>query len=55
MKKKPSKLKQIVRDPNGPFRMRVVSDKKKYTRKTKHKNKAVNKIVREGKQTSGAL
>ena len=49
--------------------MRVVSDKKKYTRKTKHKNwvfssygsnfrsleKAVNKIVREGKQTSGAL
>ena len=39
MKKKPSKLKRIVRDPNGPFRMRVVSDKKKYTRKTKHKNK----------------
>ena len=39
MKKKPSKLKRIVRDPNGPFRMRVVSDKKKYTRKIKHKNK----------------
>ena len=39
MKKKPSKLKRIVRDPNGPFRMRVVSDKKKYTRKPKHKNK----------------
>jgi hypothetical protein len=41
MKKKPSKLKRIVRDPNGPFRMRVVSDKKKYTRKTKHKNGAL--------------
>ena len=40
MKKKPSKLKRIVRDPNGPFRMRVVSDKKKYTRKIKHKNSA---------------
>lgn len=39
LRKRQSKLKRIVRDPNGPFRMRVVKDKKKYTRKTKHKNK----------------
>ncbi len=42
MKKKRSKLKnawkRVVRDPNGPFRMRVVCDKTKYTRKNKHKS-----------------
>ena len=37
LRKRQSKLKRIVRDPSGPFRMRVVRDKTKYTRKTKHK------------------
>ena len=37
MNKRTSKLKKAVRNPNGLFRMRVVRDKTKYTRKTKHK------------------
>jgi|TARA_B110000285_G_C15121771_1_gene617630 hypothetical protein len=33
-----SKDKKAVRDPNGPFRMQVIRDKTKYTRKNKHKS-----------------